>query len=126
MNCSSSATVRCNNDLLSCLWSKISQMVCWLSICLSFNSCGTYFPDFFLFSIAFKKSNIFCCATNIVSDKMCHLYAIFFAILSLQTFFFFFDDLPRSLFITSNFYLHIIETIFWMLFLTERDDHFPW
>ena len=45
------STIRCKNDFLLYRSSKISMFL-RLSICLSFNSCGTHLPTFWIFPIS--------------------------------------------------------------------------
>ncbi|KYN22383.1 ABC transporter G family member 23 [Trachymyrmex cornetzi] len=52
---SSSVTIRWRNDFLLYLASSISQVVFRFSCCLSFSSCGTHFPIFWIFPMDFKR-----------------------------------------------------------------------
>ena len=52
---SSPVTIRWRNDFLLYLASSISQVVFRFSCCLSFGSCGTHFPTFWIFPMAFKR-----------------------------------------------------------------------
>ena len=55
---SSPVTMRCKNDFLLKRSNKILQVVFRLSMSLSFNSYGTHFPSFWIFSIACKRLEI--------------------------------------------------------------------
>ena len=115
-------TIRCKTDFVSCLWSKISQMVFRFSICLSFNTFGTHFPDFCIFPIALKRSEIVCCATFNISAicfwlKVGSSSNIVCNSMSSN----FFGGLPRSSFLTSkspslnrrNHLLHVASDRAW-------------
>ena len=59
----SSITIQCKNDFLLYLSSKISHMFLRLSICLSFNSCGTHLPTFWIFLISRRRLETACWLT---------------------------------------------------------------
>ena len=55
MHFSSPVTIRCRNDFLFCLASRIWHVFWRRSICLSFSSCGTHFPIFWIFPMACSR-----------------------------------------------------------------------
>ena len=60
---SSPVTIRCKNDFLLYRSSKISHVFLRLSICLSFNSCGTHLPTFWIFPISRRRLETACWLT---------------------------------------------------------------
>ena len=60
---SSPVIIRWRNDFLLYLASSISQVIFRFSCCLSFSSCGTHFPIFWIFPMDFKCMEMTCRVT---------------------------------------------------------------
>ena len=127
---SSPVTIRRNTDFLSCRRSNVSQIVFRFSICMSFNSCETYFPHCLLiFPIAFERWEIVCSATiNIFAICFCQTQSVIFIQFFLHSPSLNFFGLPHCSFRTSKqyHYLSIVEIIFCMLLPIDNDHHKPW
>lgn len=62
------------NDFLLYLSSSISHMVFGFSCCLSFSSCKTYFPPFWIIPMAFKRMETAFCLTLNWSASSCWIW----------------------------------------------------
>jgi len=69
--------IRCKNDFLLYRSSKISHVFLRLSICLLFNSCGTYLPTFWIFPISRRRLETACWLTLNCCELFLCLWIIF-------------------------------------------------